>query len=138
LTEDLHFKTNGSIYQTPIFFIRRIIYSSVLFWLFRFPLVCYLTCIYISFGNLCQIIRNMPYKEALRNKLEIYNEGCIMFITFIMGSFMIKDLDAETRKLIAIGIIVLFCTMILTNFVGLIFIGIKQLIQKYCTSPKHE
>jgi hypothetical protein len=39
----------------------------------------------------------MPYKEALRNKLEIYNEGFIMLITIIMGFYMIQDLNPEIK-----------------------------------------
>jgi hypothetical protein len=38
------------------------------------------------------MIKNKPYEDILRNKLEIYNEGCVMLLTMSMGLYMIEDL----------------------------------------------
>lgn len=123
-------KTKTSLLLVPFFILRRIYTIFTVIFYQESPVFQLQSYILISQFYLMYLVHVKPYESRLTNRLEIFNEGCILVVAYInlLLSDFVTDIDVHWNAgfaLIGISLINFFVNLLVISVSSCISLSLR-------------
>ena len=147
----IRISSRGALYLNSMFTIRRLLFSMSLVLLSHFPILQIFFQFFLSYIMLKYLIDTRPYDEPILNRLELFNEICILIINYHLLVFTSFISDDNLQYKAGWSIIIFTFSNILVNMMIVFYNTFKKLkslchllrakytrrkAQKYVAAPK--
>ena len=121
LYEELKVDHGSSLAHPIIYQARRFIWVLVSISLQDHACIQIQVLLFMNFMTLAYTIYTLPYKKTNSNRLEIFNESCILLTNYHLYLFTDFTPDSDLQYRVGWSVLGIFCTNIITNMIIVAF-----------------